>query len=107
VSIALIRTTAIGSGATAQTPNQYDPNGAASNCRYSGGTWTTTPTLSGTTVPFYIFETTFNTQSGLDLPWEVLEECQISGANNGLAFYNTGNALPASHLYAATVEWEE
>lgn len=107
ISVAMIRSSAIGAGATAQTPNQLDPNGAASNCRYSGGTWTTTPTLAGTAVANYMYDISFNTQSGVDLPWELLEELQISGANNGISFFNIGNALPASHLITAAIEWEE
>jgi hypothetical protein len=54
-----------------------------------------------------MFDCTFNTQSGADLPWELLEELIIQGSNNGLAFFNIGNALPASHLYTASIEWEE
>lgn len=107
VSVAMIRSSAIGAGATAQTPNKLDPNSGASNCAYSGGTWSTTPTLSGTAVANYMYDCSFNTQSGVDLPWELLEELSIQGANNGIAFFNIGNALPASHLYTAAIEWEE
>lgn len=107
MSVAIIRSSAIGAGATAQTPNKTDPNSAASNCAYSGGTWSTTPTLPGVAVSNYMFDCTFNTQSGADLPWELLEELIIQGSSNGLAFFNIGNALPASHLYTCSIEWEE
>jgi hypothetical protein len=44
----------------------------------------------------------------MDIPAELLEEwiCD-QGTANGLAFVNIGNALPASHLYVLSVEWEE
>ena len=50
---------------------------------------------------------TFNTQSTVDLPFELLEEMTVAiGASNGLAFVNTANALPASHVYVITYEIE-
>jgi hypothetical protein len=50
----------------------------------------------------------FNTQSGADLPFELLEEWIIAaGTTDGLAFINRDNALPASHKYVLTLEWEE
>jgi hypothetical protein len=56
----------------------------------------------------YSYEVSFNTQSGVDLPWELLEELYCSGASgNGFAFFNVGNALPSSHLYTMSAEWEE
>ena len=44
----------------------------------------------------------------MDVPAELLEEwiCD-QGTANGIAFRNKANALPASHLYTLTVEWEE
>lgn len=52
--------------------------------------------------------TSFNSQSGVDLPWELLEEFIVSaGTANGLAFINRDNALPASHSYTLSIEWEE
>jgi hypothetical protein len=51
---------------------------------------------------------TFNTQSGYDVPWEMLEEwiCD-QGLANGIAFVNWNNALPTLHVATIDVEWEE
>ncbi|HMD93708.1 MAG TPA: hypothetical protein VKG80_13810 [Trebonia sp.] len=106
VSIAAIRSSARGTQTTTATPNQLDPNSTTSLMRVDSA-WSTTPTLAGTALANYSFEVSFNTQSGVDLPWELLEELWIQGANNGLAFFNVGNALPTSHLYTASFEWEE
>ena len=62
------------------------------------------PTLAGTP----LHEWSFNTQSGLDIPAELLEQWQVLLATaNGLALVNLGNALPASHLFTVSGEWEE
>lgn len=106
VSIAVIRCTARGSQTGSQTLNKMDPNSFATNVA-ADITWTTTPTLVGTAVTNYSYEVSFNTQSGADLPWELLEEFYTSGSGNGLAFFNVGNALPTSHLYTASLEIEE
>lgn len=69
----------------------------------AGTIGTTGPTL--TAAPLHVI--TFNTQSGYDVPAEFLDEIVIgSGAANGIAFVNIGNALPASHFYtiSATIE---
>lgn len=65
---------------------------------------TTGPTIGGTA----LHEWSFNTQSGLDIPAELLEQWQVLlGTANGLALVNLGNALPTSHLYTVSAEWEE
>ena len=71
----------------------------------------TTATTAGTTGPTVgtnpIAKYTFNTQSFVDVPYELLEEVECSvGTANGLAFVNIGNALPTGHLYVLTAEWE-
>jgi hypothetical protein len=48
----------------------------------------------------------YNSQSGIDLPWEQIEEW-IVPASSTLVFTNVGNALPSGHQIALTVEWEE
>jgi hypothetical protein len=106
VSIAAIRCSARGTETTTQTINKLDPNSFATNVA-ADSAWSTTPTLAGTASANYSFEVTFNTQSGVDLPWELLEEFYTSGSGNGLAFFNIGNALPSSHLYTASFEVEE
>jgi hypothetical protein len=107
LSIAAVRSSAIGVGATVQTLNQLDPNSFATNVRAAVTGWTTTPTLPGTAQANYLFEVSFNTQSGVDLPWELLEELYTSGSNNGIAFFNIGNALPTAHLLTCAFEVEE
>lgn len=107
VSIAIIRATARGTQTTTATANQLDPNSFATNVAVDSA-WSTTPTLPGTAIANYSHETTFNTQSGADLPWELLEELYSSGTSgHGFAFFNIGNALPTSHLYTMAAEWEE
>jgi len=55
-----------------------------------------------------LHEWSFNTQSGLDIPAELLEQWQVVlGTANGLALVNIGNALPAAHLFTLSAEWEE
>jgi hypothetical protein len=64
---------------------------------------TTGPTIGGS--PLHKFS--FNTQSYLDIPAELLEQWTVLlGTANGLALVNIGNALPASHLFTASFEWE-
>jgi hypothetical protein len=72
----------------------------------------TTATTAGTTGPTIgsnpLHEWSFNTQSGLDVPAELLEQWQVLlGTANGLALVNLGNALPTSHLFTVSAEWEE
>jgi hypothetical protein len=67
-------------------------------------TYATPPTL--TSPDFY--KVAFNSQSGADLPFELLEEVIIAkGTTDGFAFINRTNALPASHKMVLSVEWEE
>lgn len=86
-----------------------DPRGAASAIT---GVDVSTGTTAGTTGPVVaanpLARLSFNTQSAMDVPAELLEEwiCD-QGTANGIAFVNLGNALPASHLFTLTVEWEE
>lgn len=107
VSIAAIRCTVRGTQTTTQALNKLDPNSFATNVALDSA-WSTTPTLAGTALANYSWEGSFNTQSGMDLPWELLEELYTSGASgNGVAFFNIGNALPTSHLYTCAFEIEE
>lgn len=71
----------------------------------------TTAASAGTTGPTVganpLHKFSFNTQSAFDIPAELLEQWQVLlGAANGLAFVNIGNALPASHLFTVSLEWE-
>lgn len=106
LSIALVRTTARGTATATTTGKGMDPNLAASAITGLDTAWSAVPTATWTAP--YLFEVSFNSQSGVDLPYELLEEliCTL-GVANGIAIINVGNALPASHLYTATFEWEE
>jgi hypothetical protein len=111
MTVALYRTSARQTQTGTFTPGKLDPTSAASNCAMDYA-WSTVPTATPSAVwaAPYVYEVSFNTQSGVDLPWELLEELvvQSTGVNStGMAFINVGNALPTSHLYSLSVEWEE
>jgi hypothetical protein len=111
VTVAIFRQSVrtAGTGFSTVTGLALDPRSAASAAT---GVDVTTAAAAGTTGvtiganPLYRFS--FNTQSALDLPYELLEELVCDqGTANGIAFVNIGNALPASHLFTLAVEWEE
>lgn len=104
MTVAVTRTSSRGTSTGPFTPGKMDPNSAASNASVDIA-WSTVPTATWTAP--YQYEISFNTQSGVDLPWELLEELIVQGSGNGLAFFNVGNALPTSHLYTLALEWEE
>jgi hypothetical protein len=108
MTIAMVRTTARGTATTTNAPKALDPNLLQTSSLTGLDTaWSTVPTAASWAAP-YLHEFSFNTQSGVDLPWELLEEFIVAaGAGNGLALLNVGNALPASHLYTVTIEHEE
>jgi hypothetical protein len=98
-----------GTGFTLTVGLNKDPRGNVSTI---GGLGITTATTAGTTGPTIganaMDEWSFNTQIGLDIPYEFLDEfiCD-QGTANGLALVNFGNALPASHLFTVAADWEE
>jgi len=82
---------------------KLDANFPAASCLFHT-TYATPPTL--TSPDFY--KVAFNSQSGADLPEELLEEWVVAaGTTDGFAFINRTNALPASHKMVLSVEWEE
>ena len=98
-----------GTGFSTVTMQNMDPRGAASAIT---GIDITTAASAGTTGPTIganpMAKWSFNTQSGLDLPYELLEELICDqGTANGIALVNIGNALPASHLFTVDLEEEE
>lgn len=111
VTVAIYKQTvrASGTGIANTVGQNMDPRGAASA---TGGVDSTTALTAGTAGPTLganPFERlSFNTQSAFDVPYELLEEfiCD-QGTANGIALVNIGNALPASHLFTASFEWEE
>lgn len=108
VTVALVRTTARGTATTTNAAKGIDQPGATANSPGLDVAWSAVPTATWTAP--YLYEVSFNTQSAADLPFELLEELWVLAAAsnaNGLALINVGNALPASHLYTASVEFEE
>jgi hypothetical protein len=110
MSVAMYRQTVrpLTSGFSTVVPTAMDPRGAVTAITgvdiTTGPTAGTGPTLAAAKVA----EITFNTQSGYDGPWEFLEELICDqGTANGIAFVNTGNALPAAHLFTLDLEHEE
>lgn len=105
-SVAIIRTTARGTATTTQTPQKVDPNTAASASTGVDTAWSAVPTATWTAP--YLAEISFNAAGGADIPFEGPDGLRVTLASaNGLALVNIGNALPASHLYTATLVWEE
>lgn len=104
VEVAVFRATARGTATTTTAFAALDPRSAASVSTGLDSAWSVNPTLA--TNPLTRFS--FNTQSGMDIPAELLEEwiCD-QGTANGIAFENIANALPSGHLLTLTVEVEE
>src|SRR6266542_1071104 len=96
LSVGLVRTTARGTATTTLTPTKLDPNSAAAGITGLDTAWSTVPTATWT--PPYLYTVTFNSQSGVDLPFELLEEMVCAtGVANGIAFINLDNTIPTSH----------
>lgn len=105
VSVSIVRATARGTATTTKTPQSMDPNLAASAITGVDTAWSVNPTVSSANP---IGEVSFNTQSGVDLPWELIEEMVLAlGTANGIAFENLANALPSGHLLTLDLEHEE
>jgi hypothetical protein len=103
VQVGIFRATAAGTSSSTATKAQLDPNTAAANCTVPTA-WSVQPTLSS--AASYLIS--FNTQSAVDLPWELLEEWVIAaGTANGLVWQNMTNALPSGHQLVTSIEWEE
>lgn len=107
LTVGIVRTTARGTATTTNAPKALDPNSLqTSSITGLDVAWSTVPTATWTAPYFY--EVSFNSQSGVDLPFELLEEliCGL-GVANGLAFINVGNALPTAHLLTMSLEHDE
>jgi hypothetical protein len=104
IEVEVFRATARGTATATSTGLGMDPRSAASGITGLDTTWSVAPTLAAAPMD----RLTFNSQSGMDIPSELLEEMICDqGTANGLAFRNHSNALPASHKLTLTVEWEE
>lgn len=104
VVVGLVRTTNAGTTpGTAIATNKLDPNSPTASCTLIPS-YATPPTVASADA----YRIAFNSQSGVDLPWELLEEFVIAaGTTDGIAFINRDNALPASHKFVISTEWEE
>lgn len=104
LTVGINRVTTAGTTPSAgMTPAKMDPSSAA-----AGSVWNTSYSAAPTNTANDQYRVSFNSQSGVDLPWELLEEFAVAlGTTNGLAFINRDNALPASHCYTLSVEFEE
>lgn len=102
--VGLVRTTNAGTTpGTAIATNKMDPNSAAASCLLIPS-YATPPTVAAADA----YRVPFNSQSGVDLPFELLEEFVIgAGTTDGIAFINRDNALPALHKLVISMEWEE
>lgn len=104
LTVAINRGTARGTATTTVSGQRLDPRSAASGITGMDTVWSVAPTLAAADQ----FRVSFNSQSGVDLPWELLEEfISDIGTANPIVFVNRDNALPASHAYTLSVEWEE
>jgi hypothetical protein len=104
IEVGLARTTNAGTTPGGSvTFAKMDPNSPAAGSLFHTS-YATPPTLTSPDQ----YKVAFNSQSGVDLPWELLEEFIVAaGTTDGIAFVNRTNALPASHLLVLTVEIEE
>jgi hypothetical protein len=104
LTVAINRGTARGTATTTVAGQKLDPRSASSGITGMDTVWSAAPTLASADQ----YRVSFNSQSGVDLPWELLEEFVSDvGTANPLVFVNRDNALPASHAYTLSVEWEE
>jgi hypothetical protein len=104
LTVAINRGTARGTATTTVAGQKLDVKTAASGITGLDTVWSTAPTLASADQ----YRISFNSQSGADLPWELLEEFASDvGTANPFVFVNRDNALPASHAYTLSVEWEE
>jgi hypothetical protein len=104
LTLAINRGTARGTASTTVSGQRLDPRTAASGITGMDTAWSVVPTLAAADQ----FRVSFNSQSGVDLPWEALEEYFSDvGTANPLVFVNRDNALPTSHAYTLSLEWEE
>lgn len=102
--VGINRGTARGTATTTVAGQKLDPRSPASGITGLDTVWSAAPTLAAADQ----FSAAFNSQSGLDLPWELLEEFVSDvGTANPLVFVNRANALPASHSLVLSVEWDE
>jgi hypothetical protein len=100
--VAANRATAQGTN-TKITPGQLD-DGSGPSVSSIISAWSVQPTLAAQD----LFRVPFNAKSGVDLPFELIEELWVPTAvATPIVFVNRSNALPASTSYVITIETEE
>jgi hypothetical protein len=98
------RASARGTATTTLTPGKLDTRTAAATITGIDTVWSVAPTLAAQDLA----RIPFNAKSGVDLPWEMLEElCFENSTTIPVVFVNRVNALPASTSYVVTIEHEE
>lgn len=104
--VGISRGTARGTATTTLAMNRMDPRHPPSQITGVDTAWSVNPTFGASATDIEKFP--FNSQSGVDLPWELMEELWTDiGAANPLVFVNRDNALPAAHKYVLNIETEE
>lgn len=106
IEVGLNRGTARGTATTTVSGGKMDPRSAASGVTGMDTVWSANPTFGASSTD--LCKWAFNSQSGVDLPYELMEELWTDvGTANPMVFVNRANALPASHKLVLTLEWEE
>lgn len=102
--VGINRGTARGTATTTVTMARLDPRSPASGITGMDTVWSVAPTLAAADQ----YRIAFNSQSGADLPWELLEEFASDiGTANPLCFVNRDNPLPTAHKLVLSCEIEE
>src|SRR3954465_6052090 len=101
--VGINRATAAGTASSTLTPGKLDDLSAAPDCSVVAA-WSVQPTLGAQDLG----RVPFNAKSGVDLPWELIEELWVPAVvATPVVFVNRGNAMPASTSYVITIETEE
>lgn len=103
--VGINRVTTAGTTPTAGTANKLDARHPTAGMAFDTA-FATPPTQGAEATD--LFAIPFNAKSGVDIPAEFLEEYWIDRVTtDGYAFVNRSGALPASHVFELTIEWEE
>lgn len=107
-AVAINRGTARGTSSATATINKLDPLSAAAGINAVDTGWSVQPTLAATDAYTY----GFNSRGGIDQSFGAeagaADFVSTTGTANVIAIVNrAGAALPASHAYTWSVEWEE
>lgn len=102
--IGVNRASARGTASTTLTPGKLDDGTAAAGITGIDTAWSVAPTLAAQD----LFRVPFNSKSGVDLPFELLEELWGPAAvATPIVLINRTNALPAATSLVVSIEHEE